>query len=863
VIGKTVSHYKIISKLGEGGMGVVYKAEDTRLDRSVAIKFLPPQLSSDNNAKKRFIREAKAASSLNHANIAVVHEIDETPEGQMFMVMACYEGQTLKDRLESGPLGVDEAIAIVSQVASGLSKAHEKGILHRDIKPGNILIGDDGQAKLADFGLATLAGQTKITKTGMTVGTVAYMSPEQARGEKVDASSDIFSLGVVLYELLTGRAPFPGDHEAAVLYGIMHSDPQPVTASREDIPEGLQRIVDTCLLKEATRRYKNAGELVADLNRLRTGVPVSGIVTSEPRKVRRLVFAVLAATIMIVFAGYFLKTQFLSSTSQDASGSMIKVAVLPFDNLGPPDDEYFADGITEAVTARLAVVQGLGVISRQSAVQYKDSDKSLRDIGQELGVEYILEGTVQRERPNDPSSTVRVVPQLIRVSDDMHAWAETYEEATSNVFQVQSEIAGQVARSLGILLLPPELEGVAPKPTEDTEAYEYYLRGKYLDSPERARDYDDHYSAEKMYTEALRRDPEFAAAWAARARARLSLYWDHGEEDVLAEAEADVSRAWQLAPNSIDALMARGFLHYRGYRDYEKALSDFLQVEKHQPNNVEALLAASYVFGRQEGKLEDATLYRERAFELDPRNVHTAVMLAWAYYGNAEYGKADRYFDIALSLDSKSSSDVYEAKALMYLRMGEPPSRAERVLRDGLTRVSPNGWTGTSVGRRLTLIRVLPEIYEQVDQRGEESVTGQAEELLFRAELDRRVGDTSTAVARYDSIRVLLEPLYEADNSNIKATLYLGFAYAGLGLADEAVEKTKAATELTPGLGDYLVWVYVTVGQYDAALDQLEHFHSIGKGYSTGLLRHDPLWDPLRGQPRFTRLLENPADKGK
>jgi len=859
VIGKTVSHYKIISRLGEGGMGVVYKAEDTKLDRNVAMKFLPPHLSSDDNAKIRFIREAKAASSLNHANIAVVHEIDETPGGQMFMVMACYEGQTLKDKLEGGPIGADEAVAIVSQVASGLSKAHQKGILHRDIKPGNILLGDDGQAKLADFGLATLAGQTKITKTGTTVGTVAYMSPEHARGEKVDASSDVFSLGVVFYELLAGQTPFPGDHEAAVLYGIMHSEPQPLATSRGDIPEGLQRIVDTCLRKDASERYKNAGEMMADLDRLRTAIPASHTVADKPRKVRHLVFTVLAATILIVFAGYMLKPLFLSSDGDDADATRIMIAVLPFDNLGPPDDEYFCDGITDAITARLAVVQGLGVISRQSAVQYMDSDKSLRDIGEELGVEYVLEGTVQRERPSDPSSTVRVIPQLIRVSDDTHAWAETYEEATSDVFRVQSEIAGQVARSLGILLLPPEVESLAAKPTEDTEAYEYYLRGKYQVS--RAVDYDDYYMAEEMYTEALERDPGFAVAWAARARARLALYFDHGEKDMLAEAEADVNRAWQLAPNSIDALMARGYLHYRGYLDYEKALNDFLQVEKKQPNNVESLLAASYIFGRQ-GKPEKARLYRERAFKLDPRNVHAAVNLAWAYYGNAEYSEAERYFDIALSLDSKSSSSVYEAKAMLYLRMGEPPSRAESVLRNALARVSPKGWKGTGLGRRLILIRVLPEIYEEVLLRSEESLAGQAEGLIFRAELDRRVGDTSTAVARYDSIRVFLEPVFEADKNNIKAVLYLGFAYAGLGLADEAVEKTKAAVELTPGLLNYLSWVYVRVGQYDAALDQLEYLHSIGKGISIGLLRHDPLWDPLRGHPRFERLLESDTGAG-
>jgi non-specific serine/threonine protein kinase len=870
VIGKTVSHYKIVSKLGEGGMGVVYEALDTTLDRQVAIKFLPPQLSSDDNAKKRFIREAKAASALNHANIAVVHEIDETPEGQMFMVMACYEGQTLKDRVESGPLGVDEAIAIVSQVASGLSKAHKKGILHRDIKPGNILMGDDGQAKLADFGLATLAGQTKITKTGMTVGTVAYMSPEQARGEKVDASSDVFSLGVVLYELLTGQAPFPGDHEAAVIYGIIHSEPQPLATSRGDIPEGLQRIVDTCLCKDASDRYKNAGEMMADLDRLRTGIPASHTVASKPRKVWRLVFTVLAAAILTVSAGYMLKSLFLSSGSDDTGATRTMIAVLPFDNLGPQDEEYFSDGITDAITARLAVVQGLGVISRQSAMQYKDSDKSLRDIGEELGVEYVLEGTVQRERPGDLASTVRVTPQLVRVSDDTHAWAETYEETTSEMFRVQSEIAGHVARSVGILLLPPEFEGAVAKPTENMEAYDYYLRANHLAS--RFPNYDDYLTAEEMYTEALERDSEFAEAWAARARVRVRLYWDHGKKRVLNEAEADVNRALQLAPDLNDALMARGYLRYYGYQDYDGALKDFLQVEKSHPSNTDALLAAAFICRRQ-GKWEKAAWYLEQGLELSPRDRSVSFYLAEVYSTIREFGKAERYLDLTISLDPSSSSRPYEQKAFLYLAMGASRDRAQSIVRHALTRVSPTGWGFTTISVRLALIRILPEIHEDVlpIARYEGPPTVEAEGLLFRAELDARRGNTSSAMARYDSVKVLLKPVVDADSENSKALILLARAYSGLGLMDKAQEQVLAATELVPVLKDAflgpsylgtLAAVYAKSGQHEAALDQLEYLLSIPSGISVGLLRHDPIWDPLRGQPRFERLLEKHVAEG-
>jgi TolB-like protein/predicted negative regulator of RcsB-dependent stress response len=731
-------------------------------------------------------------------------------------------------------------------------------------------MGDDGQAKLADFGLATLAGQTKITKTGTTVGTVAYMSPEQARGDEIDASSDVFSLGVVLYELLTGVLPFNGDHEAAVLYGIMHSDPQPLAASRDDVPEALQRVVDTCLRKEVAERYKSAGEMSADLNRIRTGIPTVGAVASTPKKHRRLVFAVPVAAILIVFAGYMFKSYFLSSGGENARGTMTRIAVLPFDNLGPPDDEYFADGITEEIRARLAVVQGLGVISRQSAIQYKDSGKSLREIGEELGVEYVLEGTIQRERPDDPSSAVRVIPQLVRVSDDTQAWAETYDESLSEVFRVQSEIAGNVARSVGILLLPPELEGLTAKPTEDMEAYQYFLRGKHLIGA--AIDYDYYHDAVEMYTEAIERDSGFAAAWAARARVHLGLYWDSSERDLLAEAEADVNMAMRLAPNLSDALLARGFLRYYGYQDYDGALKDFLQVENAQPSNADALKAVGFIYNRR-GQKEKAASQFEQVLEFSPRDAQAAVMLAHMYSAMGKFNDAERCYDIGISILPNFSCGPYESKAILYLKMGASPDRAEGVLRDALTRVPPRGWMAKVLGTRLKLIRVFPEIYEEVlvFERNQGSITSQSEVLLFWAELDRRREDKASAVARYDSIRVLLEPVFEVDKNNGKALLYLGLAYSGMGLADKAVEKMKAAAGLTPVSKDanvgaslliYLAQVYVRAGQYEAALDQLEYTRSIGAGVSVGLLRHDPVWDPLREHPRFKRLLENPTSKG-
>ncbi|MCH7549431.1 MAG: protein kinase, partial [Candidatus Krumholzibacteriota bacterium] len=437
MIGQTISHYRVLEKFGEGGMGVIYKAEDTRLRRTVALKFLPPELTRDERAKKRFVHEARAASALQHNNICTIHEIDETPDGQLFICMDWYEGETLKEKIAGGPLAVDDAIDSMIQAAEGLAKAHERGLVHRDIKSANLVITSDGVVKILDFGLAKLAGQSKITKTGATVGTVAFMSPEQARGEDVDHRTDIWSLGVVIYEMLTGRLPFRGDHELAVTYQIVHEDLEPVSDLRPEIPPELERIVVKCLEKNPSDRYQNLDEVLADLGRMK-GIPVEKPVKS-PLRYAVPVLVVLAAALLVVIL-----TPFELSINPDEGTREIRLAVLPFVNLGEPDDEYFADGITDEIISKLAVIQGLSVISRTSSMKYKHSDKGLREIGRELGVDYVLEGTIRWDKSGE-SERVRITPQLINVSDDSHLWAENYERAMTQIFVVQSDIAGKIA----------------------------------------------------------------------------------------------------------------------------------------------------------------------------------------------------------------------------------------------------------------------------------------------------------------------------------------------------------------------------------------------------------------------------------
>ena len=396
MIGQTVSHYKILSKLGEGGMGVVYKAEDLKLHRFVALKFLPPHVSDD-DATQRFVNEAHAVSALDHPNICAIHEIDQTPEGQMFIVMPCYEGASLQAIIKRGRLELDQAVDVASQVAKGLTKAHERGIIHRDVKPGNILVTSDGLTKIVDFGLAKLATQTRLTRTGTTVGTVMYMSPEQAKGEETDQRSDIWSLGVVLYEMVTGSPPFRGEHEQAIIYSIINQMAEPVGRLLPEAPKGLEQILSKALAKSPSDRYQRMSELAADLDLLKESfrMEAAKVGTAARRRASRprvwVGFGVvIAAVVLAIFLGktYFSKPQEKPITS---------IAVLPLRNLSAdPGQDYFSDGMTEAIIKELSQIKALRVISMTSVMRYKNTQKTIPDIAHELGIDAVVEGSVLR-----------------------------------------------------------------------------------------------------------------------------------------------------------------------------------------------------------------------------------------------------------------------------------------------------------------------------------------------------------------------------------------------------------------------------------------------------------------------------------
>ena len=640
MIGQTVSHYKILEKLGGGGMGVVYKAHDAELDRDVALKFLPHYLTSDPTEKERFYNEARAAAALMHQNIAVVYEIGEH-DGQLFIAMEYVEGKTLKEVVHGEPLSLHQVLDIAVQVCDGLAAAHEKGIVHRDIKSENIILTPKGQAKVMDFGLAKVKGATKLTKTGSTLGTAAYMSPEQAQGEEVDQRSDIFSFGVVFYEMLTGRLPFRGEHPTALAYSIVNEEPQPVGRFNGKVTPEIEHIVSKALAKDKDERYQHADEVLADLRHERKKLEYAkagyATVTSAAptRKWRylNLTFGMAAGVLLVVLAIVFNPFRQNASQPQTASTEEKSIAVLPFVDMSPQkDQEYFCDGITDELINRLSNVRELKVPARTSVFTFKGKTIDMKDVGAKLNVQAVLEGSVQKS-----GDQLRIIAQLIDVSNGYHLWSEKYDRELKDIFAIQDDISSAIVDALKLQLTAPEKLNMSKRSVENVVAYQLYLKANAIIWQFTASSLD---SALLDLRKALDIEGDNAVLYSALAFA----YWQYvnvgaAQEDYLAKAEAYAQKALALDPDSPQAHFVIGMSRvlYGNVREAVRQLKMSLTVN---PNYVDALKLLAGLYTMSFGKPAAAIPFIQRFKQIEPLDPWNFFLQGRLYFFNGEYKPA-------------------------------------------------------------------------------------------------------------------------------------------------------------------------------------------------------------------------------
>ncbi len=879
--GSQIGRFRVEKEIGRGAAGVVYLARDTRLDRQVAIKSLPVGLVGNSAAPSRFSREARVLASLNHPNIAAIYEEFVQAEGVGYLILEYVPGRTLAERIADGPLRLQEALTIALQIGEAVAAAHQRDVIHRDLKPGNIKITPEQKVKVLDFGLAKAVGdqapdqQSTATEPGLVIGTPAYMSPEQARGKPADKRGDIWSFGCVLYEMVTGKVLFEGQTVSDTLANVLQAEPD-WQALPQDTPANIRVLLRRCLEKDTHRRLQDIGDAAIEIRETLDPPEIAPPVTTPsvsfapPITVKtrsRIAAMAAAATIIIALAAaavWLALEQRIGPASEE-----IRLVVLPFENLGSAEDEYFAAGITDAITARLATIHGLAVISRQSAMQYKNRGKSAQQVANELRVDYILEGTVQRERPSDAASRVRIIPQLVNASDDTHVWAETYDNDMSEVFQMQSDLAERVAHVLNITLVEGEQRALRSRPTENMEAYDYYLRANeyyqrsYLES--------DFRIAVKMFEKAVELDPKFALAYAQLSRCHASMYWfyyDHTPER-LDMAKMAVDRALRLDPELPEAHLALGRYYYQGHLDYDRALEQSAIVRRSQPNNSELLSFVGYVQRRQ-GKFAEALANIRRASELDPLSNNLILELGITFQWTRDYPEAMRCFDRAISL-APDVAGPYQGKAELYLMREGNEEKARMVLEQAAKNVS--SFTDDA---DIVLMYVWLNMIEGKHQDALAQVSSLKAEVfnsqdvyLPKAELYAQIyglmGNKDLERDHYESAASILEARIQQEPNDARFHSALGIAYGGLGRTQDAIREGRLAVEILPVSKDAmrsfyrakdLAQIYVMVGEFDLAIDQLEFLLSAPGELSVPLLRLDPVWAPLREQPRFKKLLE-------
>jgi TolB-like protein/Flp pilus assembly protein TadD len=875
--GTRLGSYEILSPLGAGGMGEVYRARDTKLDRDVAVKVLPASVANDADALSRFEREAKAVAALSHPNILAIHDFGRD-EGVSYAVTELLEGETLRGKLDAGPVSPKQAVDWALQIAKGLSAAHERGIVHRDLKPENVFVTKDGHVKILDFGLAkrvdaairgeptsapTVEGQTE---PGKVMGTVGYMSPEQVKGLTVDHRSDIFSFGTILYELLSGRRAFKRDTSAETIVAILTHEPPELAGSGQNISPALDHIVRHCLEKEPGNRFQSAKDVAFALSEASGPTTVtSGVqaVAAPPASKSRLLATAAVAVLLAAAAGVVLVRR--SHRSLGEAGGVQRVAVLPFENLGSPEQDYFADGISDEVRGKLTSLPGIQVIARGSSTPYKKTAKTPRQIAEELDVRYLLTGTVRWQK-SGAGSRVQVSPELTEVSGSgapTSKWQQPFDAALTDVFQVQSDIASRVAKALGVALGAGEEKQLAERPTKSFPAYEAFLKAEEANGVLAKNDPPSLRKALGFYNEAVALDPDFAQAWARISMTHSLIYTNSTRSPEDAErARQAAQKAIALAPNDPAPYRALGNYKRLVLGDFRGALEQFAKGRSLAPGNADIVRAACLAEASL-GQWDAALQHTRESQRLDPRSVSVYGYLGRMLLALRRYPEAREAILSGLAL-SPDNLNLIEYRAMTFLGEGNlADARAsiaslpKSVDPSELVAYSANfndlGWILNEEQRQI-LLRLTPAAFD--DDRGALAIC-LTQEYWWR-------GDIGVARKYAEEARKAFEDQLRTSPNDDQRHAFLGLALAYLGRGEDAIREGLRAVEILPLTKDayngpydlhQLVRIYILAGQQEKALDSLERLLQTQYAVSRAWLAIDPNFDPLRKNPRFQKLV--------
>ena len=855
--------YTLERELGRGGMATVYLARDLKHDRLVALKVLHPHLAAT-LGPERFLREIKLAARLQHPHILSVHDSGKTgtPDRSspvLWFTMPYVEGESLRDRLRrKGQLPVDDSVRIIGEAAQALDYAHQHGVIHRDIKPENILLTRDGNALVGDFGIArALAGgdpetEERLTESGLSLGTPAYMSPEQAAAERtVDARTDVYSLGAVLYEMLTGEPPFTGPTPQAIIAKRLSTRATPVRVIRPDLPEQVDAAVGKALALAPADRFGSAGELSRALN-------TPSKAKSDTHRIARF-SAIIVGLLLLAAVAWNLYDRFHQSRAAAPDSRITQIAVLPFENLGDTSDAYFADGVTDAVRGKLAALPQLRVIARSSSNVYKQTSKSPSQIGRELGVQYLLTGTVRWDKTGAGPSRVQVDPELVQVATSSARWQQPFDATISDVFQVQSDIASRVAQALDLALGETERRTIAAPPTANLAAYDAFLRGEELSNAVSIYEPTIR-AAVPFYRKAVMLDSSFALAWAQLSRALSLLHYNVAPNPrEAAESRAAARRAVILAPTRPEGRLALGDYYINVPKAGDSALQQYALGLRLSPDDAELLTSAARA-EQSLGRWEEALASITGAQIIDPRSSVTAWRRAQALVYLRRYPQALAAIDQALALFPRSLT-LLQQKAMVYLAQGDR-ARAQEVIRSTPPEIAPETlvafmgtywdlfWLLDDPQQRL-LLRLSPR--EFGDNRGAWG--------LVLAQTWALRGNRERSRAYADSAILNLEGQLRTTPDDGQLHVILGLALAYTGRARDAVREGERGTALTandgyngPYLQHQLARIYLLIGDKDKAISRVEKLLKVPYYLSPGWLRVDPTFDPLRGDPRFQRL---------